>query len=519
MKIKEVTINGFEHKLICNNFEDNNNYYTVLVGKNSAGKTECLIQVIGCLLRLQLKKNNSPYIDPLDEILEHEFKRYQESYEFETKLTFSESTNSKLEEMVKFKKSNSARIIKKFDGSEVTLNDGYFRHSLNTYPLLNKEIYLNIIAISESPYSKFPILNSEYKGSYSLFSPQLLKNKDTATVYADDYVLPQTQRLVKSIFHSIACKTKVNLRALFELLKFELKIKVSIDLKDRYAKHSEIGVLKSIDVKVVQKQAEGVLFEKTPAQLRKYWEYLSERFDLSSLLGKSYTESHSSTSILLDIIGDYEGFEALNFLIEYEVLSVNKIAFNNSHSEDYVDSTRLSSGQYCLLTLFFSIASKISNGALILLDEPEISLHPYWQAQIIPLLNSTFSNYKNCHFILATHSPHIISNLSNINSSVVIFDSNDKSSHTVEGGKISSQSVDFQLAEVFEYPGFRNEYVNRELISYLVQVSKGREINDETYKTIRRIVELESKLDSSDPMLELIYAVKKTLKANLNEGC
>lgn len=56
MKIKEITINGFEHKLICNNFEDNNNYYTVLVGKNSAGKTECLIQVIGCLLRLQLKK-------------------------------------------------------------------------------------------------------------------------------------------------------------------------------------------------------------------------------------------------------------------------------------------------------------------------------------------------------------------------------------------------------------------------------------------------------------------------------
>ncbi|WP_272575891.1 AAA family ATPase [Providencia sp. PROV273] len=42
---------------------------------------------------------------------------------------------------------------------------------------------------------------------------------------------------------------------------------------------------------------------------------------------------------------------------------------------------------------------------IILIDEPEIHLHPAWQAKIAGILSSAF---KNAQFICATHSPHII---------------------------------------------------------------------------------------------------------------
>lgn len=44
-------------------------------------------------------------------------------------------------------------------------------------------------------------------------------------------------------------------------------------------------------------------------------------------------------------------------------------------------------------------------GGIILIDEPEIHLHPAWQAKIAGILSSAF---KNAQFICATHSPHII---------------------------------------------------------------------------------------------------------------
>lgn len=45
------------------------------------------------------------------------------------------------------------------------------------------------------------------------------------------------------------------------------------------------------------------------------------------------------------------------------------------------------------------------NNSVILIDEPEISLHPQWQKKIIDVYESIG---KNNQFIIATHSPHII---------------------------------------------------------------------------------------------------------------
>ncbi|MWT62345.1 AAA family ATPase, partial [Escherichia coli] len=74
-----------------------------------------------------------------------------------------------------------------------------------------------------------------------------------------------------------------------------------------------------------------------------------------------------------------------------------------------------SSGQQCMLLNILGIASSIEDNALILIDEPEISLHPEWQENYIQLLIDSFTHVKGCHFIIATHSPQIVAKLKNKN--------------------------------------------------------------------------------------------------------
>jgi predicted ATP-binding protein involved in virulence len=80
---------------------------------------------------------------------------------------------------------------------------------------------------------------------------------------------------------------------------------------------------------------------------------------------------------------------------------------------------QLSDGEKSLLTLVADIARRLAihhpgladplqGTGVILIDEIDAHLHPQWQRRIIPSLREAF---PNCQFILATHSPLIISDV------------------------------------------------------------------------------------------------------------
>jgi predicted ATP-binding protein involved in virulence len=50
----------------------------------------------------------------------------------------------------------------------------------------------------------------------------------------------------------------------------------------------------------------------------------------------------------------------------------------------------------------------LQGSGVILIDEIELHLHPYWQRRVIPALTRTF---PNCQFIVTTHSPQVISHV------------------------------------------------------------------------------------------------------------
>jgi AAA domain, putative AbiEii toxin, Type IV TA system len=70
---------------------------------------------------------------------------------------------------------------------------------------------------------------------------------------------------------------------------------------------------------------------------------------------------------------------------------------------------QLSSGEQHELVLLYDLAFRIKPNTLVLIDEPELSLHPVWQEQFLDDILKIASNGR-FDVLLATHSPYIIGN-------------------------------------------------------------------------------------------------------------
>lgn len=83
--------------------------------------------------------------------------------------------------------------------------------------------------------------------------------------------------------------------------------------------------------------------------------------------------------------------------------------FKNSYGEIF-DINKLSSGEKQLFLRALTLKMIKAENAVILIDEPEISLHPKWQQRVIKVYENIGENNQ---IIIATHSPHILSSVSN----------------------------------------------------------------------------------------------------------
>ena len=68
---------------------------------------------------------------------------------------------------------------------------------------------------------------------------------------------------------------------------------------------------------------------------------------------------------------------------------------------------RLSSGEKQIIIMFYNLLFHTEPGSIVIVDEPEISLHVSWQ-QRIGALFSDICRVRNIQIIVATHSPQII---------------------------------------------------------------------------------------------------------------
>ena len=127
--------------------------------------------------------------------------------------------------------------------------------------------------------------------------------------------------------------------------------------------------------------------------------------------------------------------------------SILDVASELSHGESFLV------GILAHIALEMDTALRASKDTIVLIDSPEVSLHPLWQMQLCPLLKKVF---PEAQFVLASHSPFMWASLDR--REIVWLDYNEK-------GKIAQKpaafargaSIENILASFFQVPGAVDE--------------------------------------------------------------
>lgn len=177
-----------------------------------------------------------------------------------------------------------------------------------------------------------------------------------------------------------------------------------------------------------------------------------------------------------------------------------------------VDLKNMSSGEIQILTSLLTLSSIVQDSSLVLIDEPEISLHPNWQIQYINILNNVFRGFRGCHFLIASHSHFLVSDMKHDSSAILILNKNNKHQITSEYLKYNTEGWDAEniLYNVFDVATTRNHYFEMDLRNLLKLISKK---NSNKTKIRDYIAKFEQfNITTNDPLTLIIKKAKKYIQ-------
>lgn len=130
-----------------------------------------------------------------------------------------------------------------------------------------------------------------------------------------------------------------------------------------------------------------------------------------------YSKFGSYSAVDIDSrYGEVPTGEILSELLHYQkdlkklrIIQSVKIFFKKALADHmYIGTNAMSSGELSLIATAFFLNFSMLDGTVLLIDEPENSLHPDWQLGYLSRLKDLFP-YTNFECHIATHSPMIVS--------------------------------------------------------------------------------------------------------------
>ena len=197
-----------------------------------------------------------------------------------------------------------------------------------------------------------------------------------------------------------------------------------------------------------------------------------------------------------------EIFENLSIDVKVEDISQdgrNITLFTNSLGDEF-DINELSSGEKQLFLRTLAIKMLNPENSIILIDEPELSLHPKWQQRIVDVYRKIG---KNNQIIIATHSPHILGSVKKEN--IMLLDKDDDGKIVVKTGNelynSYGQPTDRVLKDIMGLETTRNPKVFK-LLEEAGELVDKNEYESEEFKT--KYKELRDILGNKDEDLLLM---------------
>jgi predicted ATP-binding protein involved in virulence len=162
----------------------------------------------------------------------------------------------------------------------------------------------------------------------------------------------------------------------------------------------EVGLLDKDEDSEFQIQPQDI-DESTKNALSVYVEDVEKKLNV-------FTEIASKIYLLRKIINNKfaYSYKEINFSKEKGFIFTTLYDSSLTHSKN-LSPTDLSSGEQHELVLLYELLFKVKPNSLVLIDEPELSLHVGWQVQFLKDLQE-ITKLADLDILMATHSPDII---------------------------------------------------------------------------------------------------------------
>lgn len=567
MRVTEVEFGGKTVQLISEYPNESSNVVTLLMGDNGSGKSR-LFQVI-CSSFLyssfglqsdQFIKRSADNILSIDEIGKISYCIDENEYEicrgnnslhrgFTIKvkgvdkfIQFVVTDNYSYEPKVEASgyledeglvKSLSQMLVNEYIQNRKKLR--YFKNGVEVEEVIFPD---KLLAVTGSPFDKFPYFerndhfyDNKHNNRYIYLGSR--SRPLAGANYNNKYLITKFNQLGAS-FIKLFLKPKqehLDFSILFDFLGLSSKFTLHLLLNERVRKEeiTTEKILGCIDsVRFFKDKNRGAQSDKNNENNVLSTELISAfkiifGEKLEGLGGGSYSFEGKPLDVEVDFelkVKEHKYLNALILLVEFDLIDLKDITFTKTYSHNQFFLSQASSGELSLLFCFSSIAGEITDGSLVLVDEPELSLHPEWQAEFIPLLMNVFKHYKSCHFIISTHSPSIIASVPKDNSYIV--DVSRDEPMVISGKEVRHKSVDYQMAEVFGVPQHGNEHLNRICVNTLSLIAKNGNLTKSEMVVAEGILHFEFLIPEGDYVRDLISIVRVALvavkKVNFNDN-
>ena len=187
--------------------------------------------------------------------------------------------------------------------------------------------------------------------------------------------------------------------------------------------------------------------------------------------------------------------------------------FENSAGEEF-DINDLSSGEKQLFLRTLSIKMLEPKNSIILIDEPELSLHPKWQQRIVEVYKNIGENNQ---IIVATHSPHILGSVSNENIFILYRNENGKIEVRTGEELYSSygQPVDRILKDIMGLKSIRTPKIDKNLEELRKLVDENKYDTEEFKEKYSNLLEILGNTDEDLFLIDMDVKLKQKVNSNV----
>jgi hypothetical protein len=225
-------------------------------------------------------------------------------------------------------------------------------------------------------------------------------------------------------------------------------------------------------------------------------------------------EEPAALSVVIDLDTGFRNAQPLVDLEEVRQFTRERVLRLVSVSLERVEGgtvelLELSSGELNLLSGFLGLAAFLEDGCVVLIDEPENSLHPEWQLRYVEMLEAVLQRYSGCHYILATHSPLVVSGVAGSNATVLRLD---QEPVEISPEAIKNASPDATLLNAYTVVTSGNNFLKQLVLEALTLIETGEHHGERARAIATFIASLHAQIPDEDPLKALVANVVQAIQ-------